>query len=76
MFLLLFSLCQMGGLERIVLEEGAISTTVQAKHQPRPWIERHGHYGSLVCSEIHCVKEDAVLILPVPGTLQRCLIKK
>lgn len=48
MFLLLFSLCQMGGLERREQEEGAISATVQAKHQPQPWIERLGHYGTLV----------------------------
>lgn len=48
MFLLLFSLCQMDGLERREQEEGAISATVQAKHQPQPWIERLGHYGSFV----------------------------
>lgn len=51
MFLLLFSLCQMGGLERREQEEGAISATVQAKHQPQPWIERLGHYGTLGGSE-------------------------
>lgn len=50
MFLLLFSLCQMDGLERSKQEEGAISATVQAKHQPQPWIERLGHYGNLVGS--------------------------
>lgn len=49
-FLLLFSLCQMGGLERREQEEGAISAAVQAKHQPQPWIEGLGHYGSLVSS--------------------------
>lgn len=43
-FLLLFSLCQMGGLERREQGEEAISATVQAKHQPQPWIERLGHY--------------------------------
>lgn len=36
-FLLMFSLCQMDGLERGEQEEGAISATVQAKHQPQPW---------------------------------------
>lgn len=50
MFLLLFSLCQMGGLESREQEVGAISATAQAKHQPLPWIERLGHYGSLVSS--------------------------
>lgn len=46
-FLLLFSLCQMGGRQRSEQEEGAISETVQAKHHPQPWIERLGHYGTL-----------------------------
>lgn len=64
MFLLLFSLCQMGGLERRVQEEWAISATVQAKHQPQPWIERLGHYECLVSfGGIHCVRENAVFIL-------------
>ena len=56
-FLLLFSLCQMGGLERKEQEEGAISATVQAKHQPQPWIERLGHYEGLVGSGESIVQE-------------------
>lgn len=62
MFLLLFSLCQMGGLERREQGEGAISATVQAKHQPSPWVERLGHYGSSVslgnplCTRKCCVR--------------------
>lgn len=80
-FLLLFSLCQMGGLERREQEEGAISATVQAKHQPQPWIERLGHYGTLgrfgggEGGGFHCVREDAVLILLMPGNFAR-LVKK
>lgn len=61
----------MGGLERREQGEGAISATVQAKHQPQPWIERLGHYETLWGwgVGIHCVREDAVLILLMRGTL-------
>ena len=50
MFLLLFSLSQMDGLEWSALEEGEISATVKAKHHPMPQIERIGHYGTFVSS--------------------------
>ena len=72
MFLLLFSLCQMDGFERREQEEGAISATVHAKHQPRPCSERLGHYGCLVSfGGIHCVRENAVFIvlMLMTGTL-------
>lgn len=49
MFLLLFSLCRTGGLEKREEEEeagkGVISATEQAKHGPQPRIRRLGHYG-------------------------------
>lgn len=70
MFLLLFSLCKMDGLERRDQEEGAISVKVKAKHRSQPQKERLGHYGSFSGFWESIVQEkNAVLVLLMPSTL-------